>query len=410
VLAPYRTILATPHLPVLLVLALCSRLFMTGMPIALTFLVAGWTGSYTVAGLVAAAITVGSGISGPWRGRTMDRRPAHQVLVVSAVGYAVAIGAIAALPARWWYGAPVLALLAGLSLPPGNQASRMLWAKVPDPAAREAVYAADATLTEVLYVIGPILASTLVVVSARVSAATLAAIALVGSLAFAAAIRRSGMAPGAGAGEARAPHAGSVLRTRGMLPLLLTLSLMVAALTAGDMALVAWARNEGMPAMAGVLGALWAIGSGVGGLVIGGRGGRPRLAVRVGAMAANFVVLTPLLPPVLGHSPVWLVGGAALVAGTTIAPAVAAANSRLGAISPAGRQGEAAGWMSTAMTTGGATAAPIVGLLLDHAGPAGATAFGAVAIVAGALLARRVPGRVERPVGVEHGLAVPEAR
>jgi predicted MFS family arabinose efflux permease len=235
-------------------------------------------------------------------------------------------------------------------------------------------------------------------------------------------VSRSGLAPGSTGGEPHTRHTGSVLRLRGLLPLLATLLLMVAALTTGDMALVAWTRNEGMPAMAGVLGALWAIGSGVGGLVMGGRPGRPRLALRVAAMSANFVVLTPLLPPVLEHASVWLVGGAALVAGTTIAPAVAATNSRLGAIAPAGRQGEAAGWMSTAMTTGGATAAPVIGLLLDHAGPAAATAFGALAITAGAVLARRVPGsgsgeRVEQVVedaGTEAGVgggitAVPEA-
>ena len=423
-LAPYRKILATPHLPTLLVLGLFSRLFMTGMPIALTFLVAGWTGSYTMAGLVTAAMTVGAGISGPWRGRSMDHRPAHQIVISVTLGYAVLVGAIAVLPARWWYLSPVLALLGGLAMPPGQQACRMLWARVSDPVAREAMYAADATLTEALYVIGPILSATLVAVaSARVATAALVAIAVVGAVAFGLAIRRSGMASGATHDSAHARHTGSVLRIRGLVPLLVVLLLMVASLTAGDMAVVAWARDEHVPALAGALGAAWAVGSGVGGLVMGGRTGAPRLALRVAAMSANFVLLTLVFPPVLTHSTAWLIGGVLLVAGSTIAPAMAAANSRLGAIAPAGRQGEASGWMSAAMTTGGSAAAPLVGLLLDRVGPAGATGFGLFAIVVAALFARRVPGSadtegLEQPgehpgteLGVGSGIpSVPEPR
>ncbi|HEY3506723.1 MAG TPA: MFS transporter [Actinocatenispora sp.] len=406
-LAPYRRILATPHLPMLLGVSLLARLYATGMALAVTFLVAGWTGSYTAAGVATAALVLGSGIGGPLRGRAVDRKPAPRILLLTAVGYATAVGLMAALPAAWWPVAPVLGLLAGLSQPPANQVARSLWSRLPDPTAREASYAVEATLQEVLFVVGPMLAAILVAtVSPRAAVASCAALALLGTGAFALVVRRSGLASQAPAAQT-APRRGSpfgVLAAPGMVMLLAMMALLVGALAAGDMLLVAWAKENGTPSLAGVLGAVWAVGSGLGGLFIAGR--THRLPLRVALVAIGFVLLVPVLPPVYGHPSPWLIGAVLALGGTTIAPAIAASNSRLGALAPDDRRGEAFGWMTTACTAGGAVTSPVIGALLDHLGPAAGAGFAAIMIVAAAVLARLVPERRAAVVATAAAAAV----
>ncbi|GIL27158.1 MFS transporter [Actinocatenispora comari] len=393
-LAPYRRILATPHLPLLLVMSLLARLYATGMALAITFLVAGWTGSYTLAGVVTSALIVGSGIGGPLRGRSVDRKPAPRLLVLTSFGYAAGIGLMALLPAAWWPLAPVLAFLAGLSQPPAGQVARSVWSRLPDASAREASYAAEATLQELLFVVGPMLAALLVaLVSARAAVSACAVLALLGSAGFALVVHRSGLQtrPAAERPEQhRRESPFAVLRSPGLVSVLVVMALLVGALTAGDMVVVAWARDRGTPSLAGVLGAVWAIGSGVGGLFLAGRGGQ-RLPLRVGLVTAGLVLLALVLPPVLAHPSPLLVAAVLLIGGTAIAPAIAAANSALGALAPDDRRGEAFGWMTTATTAGGAVLSPVIGALLDHLGPAAAAGFGGVVVLLGTVLARRVP-------------------
>src|SRR3954451_20139737 len=54
---------------------------MTGTPLAMSFLIAGWSGSYAIAGLVGAVLMAGLGVAGPVRGRVADRRGAAGQLV-----------------------------------------------------------------------------------------------------------------------------------------------------------------------------------------------------------------------------------------------------------------------------------------------------------------------------------------
>src|SRR3712207_5789095 len=57
-LGHYRELFTVPHLPGLLSWSLVARLHLACTSLVITFLVAGWTGSYAVAGLVIGALTV----------------------------------------------------------------------------------------------------------------------------------------------------------------------------------------------------------------------------------------------------------------------------------------------------------------------------------------------------------------
>ena len=392
-LAPYRQLLAVPHLASVLGWALVGRLHLTCTSIALTFLVAEWTGSYAVAGVVVAAATLGWGVGGPLRGRAADRgHPAHQ-LVVTGVIYTAGMAAMALLPAGWWPVAVPLAFGTGLSVPATGQIARAMYPRMANGPALDAAYTAEATLQELLFVLGPVAAAgTVALAGPRAAVGLCAVLALLGSLGFAFAIRRTPAAAGSAAAPPDAAD-GRLFAVPGLAAALVTSMLMVAAFTAVGLALVAWARERGTPALAGLLSAMWAIGSFTGGLVTGGLAGRraPRLWLRLGVLSAGMAVLTLTLPPVNDGVPPLLVAAVLLAGGTAIAPAAAANNVQVGLLAPAHRRSEVFGWMATGRTSGSALAAPVAGALMDAAGPAAATAAATVLALAAAALAGAVP-------------------
>ncbi|MBY8852565.1 hypothetical protein K7G98_31790 [Saccharothrix sp. MB29] len=56
-LRPYRELAGVPHLPWLLLWSMLGRTHLPATPLAVSFLMAGWTGSYAVAGVVGGALT-----------------------------------------------------------------------------------------------------------------------------------------------------------------------------------------------------------------------------------------------------------------------------------------------------------------------------------------------------------------
>ncbi|MDA2805350.1 MFS transporter [Nocardiopsis suaedae] len=399
-LQSYRRLFAVPRLGALLFWSLAARLHIGGMPIAVTFLVAGWTGSYALAGLVAGGLTVGTALGGPVRGRMADRRPNDRLLLYSALVYGAGLAAMAFLPAWLWWAALPLAVVTGVFQPPATQIGRSLWPRITSGPTRQAVFAAEATLQELLFIVGPLLAAAVVGVGGgRVGLLTLGAIACTGAAGFALALRRSGHTlPARGApgtdGASAAPRR-SLLADPRLLLVIGVVMVLVAGLGAVDLAMVAWARELGAPGYAGGLMAVYAFGSLVGGLIAGAVAGPPRIPLRAFGTAAGAVLIVPLVPPVLHLPTPWLITPALFIAGLAIAPTVAAVTERLGDLAPAERRGEAYGWMTTATTGGIAIASPLTGWLIDHGGVAvGVGGAAALATLAALLsLGIRTQGR-----------------
>ncbi|MGH3908541.1 MAG: MFS transporter [Pseudonocardiaceae bacterium] len=395
----YREVLAIPHLPGLLFWALAGRLHVACSTLVITFLVAGWTGSYTLAGVVAGVLTVCQSVAGPWRGRSADRGHADRLVVVTSCGYAAGLVGLAALPTllppAGWPLALALAALTGLALPPVNQIARAGWPRLAPPTLRDSVYTVDATLQELLFVVGPVaVAATVALAGAASGALLVAGFVLVGGMGFAVVLRRAGLAaplpetPAETASESPAqpgPRSDpgtrkrSVLAEPGLATLIVVMGLLVGGLIATDLVIIGWARERGEPFLAGVLAAVWAVGSLLGGLVVGARPAAvpPRLGVRLGAVFAGMAVLVPVLAG--STSPV-LLGVVLLLGGTAIAPAVGAVYGEIAQRAPPRRRAEAFGWQSTASMAGAALTAPAVGVCLDRVGPAGAAGVAALAL------------------------------
>lgn len=374
---------------------------------ALTFLVTDWTGSYTRAGLVAAALTIGTGIAGPLRGRAADRSSVPKLLILTGACYGGGLCVLAALPAHLWPVAPVVALLTGLSMPPVSQVARSVWARVEPIEARNATYAVESTLSELLFMVGPMLAAfTVAVVDPWAAVVLCGVFAFLGALGFALALMRSDLRPvptpksesdtpsseGSTTGPAPTTERRRfVLREPGLAPTITVSMLLVAALVAVDLVIIAWARERDTPELAGVLVAVWAVGSLAGGLIMGGLPGRPNPVRRLIAVTAGLLLLVPVLPPIWAEPNPWLVGLVLAAGGAAIAPAFGAMNNRLGELAPTGRRAEVFGWMATGSMAGSSLAATSVGWMLD-VGSLGAAAglsaaFGCLAV----LVALQIP-------------------
>lgn len=403
VLRPYRELAAIPGLPSLLLWSMVGRLHIPGTPLASSFLIAGWTGSYAAAGLVGGAFAVGLGIAGPVRGRAADRNPASRLLLVTAIGYGVASGVAGLLPTvlppSWWPLSVVVAVLAGMSMPPVTQLSRASFPRLATGPARQAVFTVEASMQELMYVVGPALAAFAVAVADPRTALWLCgAMGVLGALGFRGALRRAGLDEPAARPERTGGR--TLLADRSMLYALLTGLCVVASLVSVDMVVIAWARDRGSPALAGVLTAVWGVGSVLGGLVAGGWTGGFRLTRRLAVLALGVAALVPVLPPVLVPSSAWLIGAVLAVGGLAIAPAIAANNARVDDLAPDGRKAEAFGWMGAFSTAGSALVLPAVGWLLDHVGPAAA----ALASTGAALLAVALSSRVRVPAARDHAV------
>lgn len=376
VLGPYRLLAGVPHAPGLMAANLLARLYVPAINLVLTFLVADWTGAYAAGGALAAAMTVGMTVAGPLRGRTADRVAPAKVLVVTGALFATGLVVIALLargllPARWWWLALPVAFLTGLAGPPLPQVGRAVWTRIEDPGARRAAFAVEATLGELVFVLGPVLAASAVALAGPFAAALgCAGWAALGPWGFAAVLHRAGVR--AGAGAAGGSGGGALLVVPGFARIVCFGGLMVGAMIAIDLLLVGWARNLGRPELAGVLSAVWALGSLGGGLVLGAAPGRPNLRRRAVAAAVGMGALVPVLPPLAEPGSPLVVGVVLVVGGAAVAPMLAAVNSWLGELAPEHRRTEAFGWLAAATTGGSALASPLAGSLLDAAGPAAA--------------------------------------
>jgi hypothetical protein len=388
----YRELFGVPQLPSLLLWSLAGRLHVTCTALVLTFLITGWTGSYGLAGIVVGALTVGQTVSAPWWGRAADRGDAVRLVAGTSLGYGAGLVGLAALPAvlpaTGWPVAAALAGLTGLVLPPVNQILRGSCPRLAPPELRNSVYTVDATLQEVLFAAGPLLAAATVALAGPTPGTLLVAgFVLVGGIGFAVVLRRAGLdtpvpdAPAAGAVRRR-----SLLTDPGLAALIVAMGLLVGGLVATDLVIIAWARDRGAPFLAGVLAAVWAAGSLFGGLVAGARASSaaPRLGQWLGAVFVGMAILVPMLPPVARSTSPVLLGVVLFLGGTMIAPAMAAAYHGMALRAPEHRRAEAFGWQSTASRAGAALAAPAVGVCLDGIGPAGGAALAALALAAAA--------------------------
>jgi MFS family permease len=401
-LRQYLGVWRMPGGPTLLVVGILARLGIGMTPLALLLLVERSTGRYAAAGLAGGIYALAGAALSPVAGRLADRIGPSPVLLVTAVAHPLALLALLAASRGGEAALPMIfatAGLAGATYPPLTAAIRRAWTDVTALGTgrhtlRPAAMAAETSLFELVFVLGPLLVAALVVVTHDPAAALVGAAAatLVGT----AWIARHPMMRGWRRHDTDARTRGLGPLTVSGFPALLTcVGALGTAFGAAGVIVPAYATgHDGGDSLAGVLLGVWGIGSAIGGIFFGTR--TPAMALTrqfawlLTAVAVSFGVLA-LMP-----SPLAL-GIALVVGGATIAPALTVENNLVGRIAPGGMLNEAYTWVVTVSVGGSAAGGAIAGLIVDQPGGVpSAFVFAGSVLVLAALVAAFPAGPMAR--------------
>jgi MFS family permease len=394
-IAPYRRVLAVPSLRQVLLLGLLVRIPIFAGGVVLTLHVVQFLGrSYGAAGLVTAAATVAIAVSGPWRGRLLDRRGLRRVvlpsLVVTAVCWSVA-------PFVGYWPLLGLAALAGLFVVPTFSVIRQAVLAAAPEGDRRTALALDSVAVEMSFMVGPVLgvwAATIWPTSWVLFGIEMLGVLAAIALWVADPVIRGDTTDGDGA------PTGTVPRRGWFRPPFLAVCAAAAAttvvLSGSDIAIVAALRDLSAAALIGPVLAIWGLGSIVGGLAYGAWH-RPFPAfVLLGGLSLATIPLA-LAPGV------WPLAALAFVAGLLCAPTITATVDQVSQVVPEAARGEAMGWHGSFMTAGSALGAPVAGLAIDRWGWGGGfvsvSVLGlAVAVVGAAATRFRRRTQARRPL------------
>ncbi|MFJ6693151.1 MFS transporter [Streptomyces sp. NPDC091294] len=353
----YRDLLRTPSVPWLLATSVVGRLNQGMNGLALLMLTTEHA-TYAVAGVVSTAGVAGGFVAGPVLSRWADAHGRRRVLAVTAVLNAFAVGALVLAPPRSAV-LTGLSFLSGLCTPPMTASVRAALPALVGEDRRRTVFALEATLQEVTFVLGPPATAMLAVLGGpRLAVGACGALVFFGTLGY---VRDRNADAGRETGP-RTKVRGTVLRAPGVPRLLVAGALLYGALGCQAIGAVAVASGSRVSTDAGFVLAAGSLGSLLGGLVYGSlsrhRAGLRRLLLFVaGGLAA-----LPLAPD--EHVLTVLV----FCWGCTLAPAMSRLFERLSSLAPPESATEAFGWMNSSVAAGNALGTALSGILVTEFG------------------------------------------
>jgi len=400
-LSGYLDLLRDSRIRHLFVVAFFARMPPMAAPLAFTLLVVKHLdGTYTQAGVVAAATTIGAAIGSPWRGRRIDRVGLRRAVVPSIV--VVGLLYPVAVFAPYWLLVPTTFVM-GLFLIPIFSVMRQSLSVMVDEGRRRTAFSADSVVTEASFIIGPAIG---VLVVTQFGAA--AAIAFIGACEVIAGLVLLRLDPPTRSTTDPVSPDTDTAPVRWMsVPigfLFLIAAGSVFGLYATDLGIVAELEDLGNTGAIALVYALWGGASLLGGLLYGAL----HTSIRPTYLLLGLGLAT--IPVGLAES-VPSLALAVIPAGFLCAPTLTAASEWLAKLTPEERRGEAMGWFGTAHTVGAALAGPAIGLAIDEIGPWGGFVLGgsiaagiAVLCWGGQLLPRFRPVPVDDSSGVEEAL------
>ncbi len=381
----YRAVLARPGALRFSLTAMVARLPISIDTLGIVLLVTGLSRSYGLAGGLSAAYTVANGAMSIVQGRLLDRLGQWRVLPVVATTFGVAIVVLVAVLEA---GGPnavafVAATVAGAAYPPIGSCVRARWSFVlaGHPSQVQTAYALESVIDEAIFMIGPTIATVLATSWRPWAGLGLAVVSGVGGSLYLASQRATEPAPHP---PDHATGARPAMPWATVVPLAVVSVALGSMFAAAEVATVAFSAEQNAKPYAGVLLALWALGSLIAGLVTGTFRWRLSAAsrVRIGA-----VVLAVVMLPQAFVGSMAVMGLALFVAGFAIAPTLIATMTAIEQMVPGGRLTEGIAIIHTGLAAGLAPGAALAGVVIDARGASAAylVAFGAglVAAVAG---------------------------
>ncbi|MGL5810269.1 MAG: MFS transporter [Nocardioides sp.] len=372
-LASYRRVLSVPGALAFSLTGLLARMPLSMVGLGIVLLITEASGSYGLAGSVAAVYILANAAMSVPHGRLVDQFGQSWVLPGAVTGFGIGLAGLIALvqtnatPALVY----LTAAVAGAFFPQVGACVRARWSHVlSEPNAVQTAYALEGVADEVVFIAGPVLVTTISITvhpAAGLVAALLAG--LCGTYAFAA--LRSTAPPGR---RARVVAGGEPVSR---MPWLVVAAVSAVFFALGslfgsaEVATVAFADERDDKAIAGVLLGVWSFGSLLSGLAVGAVAWRtgPVMRVRWGALA---MALTLLPMPWIDSVPAMAV--VLFVAGFAVSPTLIGCASVIEQAAPGPRLSEALAFVHTGIAAGLAPGAALAGALIDRYGAA--EAFG----------------------------------
>ena len=378
----YRELLRTPGIARIIAAQLTARVPQGMLSLSLLIHTEATYGTYGAAGLVLGAMSVGQAVAGPLTSRWMGAWGMRRVLTLTSLVFVAAILVDTLAPLPLW-GAMTATCLAGLASPPFVSAVRTVYPKMVNASMLTPLYSLDAALQVLLWIGGPVIATFLATgISPQVALLVAVAFAVGGGLWFI-------LSPELG--RVKIPPArggiGAVLKKPVVLIMTLVGFLVVGNCAAIEAGVVSIYGDTGP--QAGIIIAVWSIGSLAGGLILGSRRMTPwSLAIRVGIMTVGSALAMISLE-------MWWLMPALLISGIGISPAIAFMSSSVARSVRFSETPEAYGWTGTGQLIGAALGSAIAGFLIDGIGSIGgfivATGLVLLAVVLSLATVRRLP-------------------
>jgi len=351
-MSSYSAVLSRPGVARVMGTQLLARFAFGMMSLAIVLHVQQMYNSYTVAGIALGAETVGAAISGPLIARRLSGWGPRRVLISVASTSSLSLAFIAFFTgeAIW----TILAcLLVGLTSPPIQQVARSVYPSLISKKQTSYLFSLDATLQELLWVFGPVLATMITATYNSTSAVLfMAAVQIVGTLLFSRNPEISDM---------KIPKSKS--RLGGILK-----KPIVAATVVINLSLVATFGGAEVGTVAvlgvaasGIVIAALSLGSIVGGFAFGHRA-KTKWAL------LKFVSLVMVGYASVFFNPTDLVWITIcwFVSGLGVAPAFATMASMISVSFGTADSAEAYGWANTGQLLGYSVGAAIAGVVIDH--------------------------------------------
>ena len=355
----YWTLLRTPGVSRLIAAQLTAR-FPFGM-LSLAFLIhiERIFDSYGAAGLVLGAMSIGQAIAGPLTSRLMGRLGMRPVIIATMFICAVSIIVMALIPLSV-LNLMLIGFVAGLSTPPIQPAVRTIYPKIVNSRQLTPLFSLDASAQEIIWVLGPVIATFVALQVSTTAGILLAAFFLVAGGIWFVALPE--------VGRVRIPRSrrklGVVLKKPEVLLSTIVGFTLVAACAAVEAGVVA-VFGHGSADAGWVLG-IFAIGSLIGGLALG------HAPIGPWALATRMLIVTIGLILASLWLTFWWLSLALLLAGVGIAPAFAVLFGIVSASVKFSDTAEAYGWVGTGQLIGAAMGSAIAGFSIDHSGPVSA--------------------------------------
>lgn len=380
IFSPYQVALGLPGARSFTFAAFIARLPLAMVGLGIVLYVSNNTGSYGYAGFLQAAFAVTSAVAALISSRIADQYGQRAILIPLPIVYSASlvmfVGAVTYDYARWIQ--VFLIVIAGATFPSFGSFVRTRWvyATREIPELLRSAFAWESILDELVFTVGPLLAASLAFGIALPAPILLGAfLSLAGALYFATLKSSEPPAHGPRLKTSRK----SAIAHRGLPALVFTMVGVGVLFGSFDVAVVAFTAAAGSPSSAGLVLAVWALGSMVGGILFGSRHLSVSLPKQVLITSTTMTFIALPIPFITG---IPLLTVVAFFSGFAIAPTLISSFSLSERLVPSSLLTEGLTWANSGLAGGFALGASVGGLLVDQRGIGVAFTLG----VAGAAL------------------------